>query len=84
MDFTWLRLCHWKDVFKVEHGGRTGEAEVARTFGGVEVHLDGGIPTGVEDLSGMQLQDRHGEFLWGKRSRHKPQRSLGRSFRDHS
>lgn len=39
---------------------------MACTFGSAEVHLHGGIPTGVEDLSGMDLENRHVEFLWGK------------------
>lgn len=39
------------------------ERQMACTFCGVEIHLYGGVPARVEDLSGVHLQNRHGEFL---------------------
>lgn len=33
------------------------------TFVCVEVHLNGGVPTGVQDLTGMDPLNRHGESV---------------------
>ena len=39
--------------------------KVAHTFRGEEINLNGGVPTRVKDLSGMDLQDGHGDFMQG-------------------
>lgn len=39
------------------------ETRVAHTFRCEEINLNSGIPTRVKDLSGVDLEDGHGEFL---------------------
>ena len=48
----------------VDASGRTaGHRSSEETFCGVQIDLNSGIPTGVKDLSGVDPENRHGEFL---------------------
>ena len=44
-------------------GHTAGHHSLEETFCGVQIHLKSGTPMGVKDLSGMDLENRHGKLL---------------------
>lgn len=69
-----LRRCHFMSLLKRSVMLATTDTKTAPTFCGVQIDLNSGVPARVEDLPGVDLEDRHGEFLQESRGHisHRP------------